>query len=893
MRPINKISHATLVIVAVMYLLMLAACGGGGGGNNSGTGANSGNTDPNGGNPVPDSGDSFLLSIKKFGDGRTTSNTGGIDCGENCSGSFKAGSTVILTASPDAGAEFLHWAGCDLANGNSCTITMDSDKIVLPTFGMDHISYKPEAIILDDAIMQQLIKQEGTTYYFEAQAETITSLLPGNIIVSNSGEGLLRKVVSVNSSSGAIVLETEDATFEDFIEEGTVAWTKMLSQADLQYSKDLSGGSQLRKTYMKSARSTTGPADALSFTLDINATLFEDEDGAKVEVIGSSESRFSIDFASSYGVIGINEFKTAFITDTTHDLELKITKKVPIMEIEKAIHSFYFTPIPINAFMVIVPQVVINVGVKGEAEGSLTSAISLNAVATAGVYYKKGNGWSPIGDYTATVENHRLETAAQASMIGYLSPEFSIKINAVAGPLLSAQGYLKAQSGLTSTNATDPLWWKIYAGVGAHIGAKVEIFSWLLAKYDVEIYSHEWQLAAGEYQPPTDNTPPSIPLGLSATAASDNQINLNWYASADNAVLAGYKVYRDGALLAEVSALSYVDTGLLPDTEYCYAVSAYDEVGNESGKSTSSCVRTRTLSDTTAPSIPVGLQASVNAESQIDLSWEASTDNQSVAGYKIYRNGVFAQSVVSTSFSDSGLAGTTQYCYQVAAFDDAGNESARSLEVCATTTQCNLCCELDGEEDIGLIYLRNELNIEVTPSWPDPDQLVTIELSMYTEDLEISNITWCINGGMVLTGIGEDRYTFRTGQAGQITTVKIIVELHDGRIFSRTFHINPAYIDLATKINYDAGYVEITATPVIIVDGRQLSAETLVYAWNTGIGITREYGLNVFIVWGRFTGSDMVLRVQASTVESNAIADGSIVIPAELLMELYLIQMGM
>jgi len=91
--------------------------------------------------------------------------------------------------------------------------------------------------------------------------------------------------------------------------------------------------------------------------------------------------------------------------------------------------------------------------------------------------------------------------------------------------------------------------------------------------------------------------------------------------------------------------------------------------------------------DITAPSVPADLSvaASPSPVDQINLSWTASTDNVGVAGYKIYRNSSYLKSVSTTSTSDTGLNLLTQYCYTVSGYDSAGNESAQSSQVCATT----------------------------------------------------------------------------------------------------------------------------------------------------------------------------------------------------------------
>lgn len=91
--------------------------------------------------------------------------------------------------------------------------------------------------------------------------------------------------------------------------------------------------------------------------------------------------------------------------------------------------------------------------------------------------------------------------------------------------------------------------------------------------------------------------------------------------------------------------------------------------------------------DTVAPTIPRNLMAVTISATQINLTWTASTDNVGVVGYIVYRNDMAspARAVNTNSYSDIGLTTSTQYCYQVSAFDAAGNESGRSSQACAIT----------------------------------------------------------------------------------------------------------------------------------------------------------------------------------------------------------------
>jgi chitodextrinase len=186
--------------------------------------------------------------------------------------------------------------------------------------------------------------------------------------------------------------------------------------------------------------------------------------------------------------------------------------------------------------------------------------------------------------------------------------------------------------------------------------------------------------------PPGDTEAPSVPQNLVATAVSSSQIDLTWDASTDNVAVVGYRIYRDNALVHTSPTNAYSDTGLAPATEYEYEVSAIDAVSNESARSTPASATTESA-DAEAPSVPQNLSATAVSSSQIDLTWDASTDNVGVTGYNIYRDNVLVDTSPTNAYSDTGLAPATEYEYEISAFDAASNGSARSAPDSATTHQ--------------------------------------------------------------------------------------------------------------------------------------------------------------------------------------------------------------
>ena len=189
-----------------------------------------------------------------------------------------------------------------------------------------------------------------------------------------------------------------------------------------------------------------------------------------------------------------------------------------------------------------------------------------------------------------------------------------------------------------------------------------------------------------------DMTPPSIPTGLAAAAASCSQVNLTWTTAVDvgGSGLRGYNLYRDGTFVKLVTGLSTSDAGRAASTPYSYTISAIDNAGNESARSAAASATTPACADTTAPTVPAGLTAAASGCSGASLAWTGSTDSggSSLKGYNVYRNNAFLKQVTATSTTDGGLAASTAYGYAVSAIDNAGNESARSAVVSVTIPAC-------------------------------------------------------------------------------------------------------------------------------------------------------------------------------------------------------------
>jgi hypothetical protein len=176
----------------------------------------------------------------------------------------------------------------------------------------------------------------------------------------------------------------------------------------------------------------------------------------------------------------------------------------------------------------------------------------------------------------------------------------------------------------------------------------------------------------------SDMTPPTVPASLAGTAVSSTQINLDWTASTDNVGVSGYKVYRNGSLVASVATSAYSNIGLLPATKYNYTVSAFDAAGNNSGLSSPVVVATP---DSPLPPPPVDTNVLLNSD------FESGT-----SPWMFYTNGTgtFLNNVAGPGSAHAGhititTPGTNVQFYQTGILLEANTSYRLSFKAYSTT----------------------------------------------------------------------------------------------------------------------------------------------------------------------------------------------------------------
>jgi glucose/arabinose dehydrogenase/fibronectin type 3 domain-containing protein len=337
-----------------------------------------------------------------------------------------------------------------------------------------------------------------------------------------------------------------------------------------------------------------------------------------------------------------------------------------------------------------------------------------------------------------------------------------------------------AKSG-TLQQTTNPLSIGGNTPYGEYFGGlldEVRVYNRALSATEVQT-AMTWPLVP----PVVDTTPPSTVTALTATAAGSAQVGLSWPAASDDVAVSGYQVERcqgtgctSFAPIGTVGTNVYTDAGLTSSTAYVYRVRATDAAGNLGGWSPSAAATTGVAGDTTAPTAPAGLAATVAGNTQVNLTWTGSTDDVGVTGYRIERcSGAnctnFAQvaTATTTTFTSTGLTAGTVYRFRVRAADAAGNLSAYSNIVAATTTAADttkptvpagLTATAAGATQVNLAWTASTDNVGVAGY--RVERCTGAGCTNYVEVAQPTGVTWSDTGRSPSTTY---RYRVRSADA--------------------------------------------------------------------------------------------------------------------------------
>jgi fibronectin type 3 domain-containing protein len=226
------------------------------------------------------------------------------------------------------------------------------------------------------------------------------------------------------------------------------------------------------------------------------------------------------------------------------------------------------------------------------------------------------------------------------------------------------------------------------------------------------------------------------------------------------------QVWLDNELVPDLST-NAIDVGTAPTGALqigeVQTGRTYDVVFDDAAFGTS---RLGPRGDSAPPAVPNGLTAAANSAFEVDLSWNANTDD--ATGYDIYRDGALLAAVGQvTSYADTTVLAGSTHTYAIAAVDSAGNTSAPSDGVPVTTPPAATPLFADGFESGDVSNWSSAVGLAVQSS--------TVRSGSYAA--EGATATGMTYAKEILPGTYTDAYARVafdvTSQSSQVTLLRL------------------------------------------------------------------------------------------------------------------------
>ena len=184
---------------------------------------------------------------------------------------------------------------------------------------------------------------------------------------------------------------------------------------------------------------------------------------------------------------------------------------------------------------------------------------------------------------------------------------------------------------------------------------------------------------------------------------------------------------------------------------------------------------------------------------------------------------------------------------------------------------------------------NSSLSVTSIPEIPRPNKNVSLSIESFSFNLNKAYISWSVDGVQKLVGIGKTSFSFKTGNVGVSSVIRISVSVGGGfDIITKNIHINPAEIDLLTDAinSYTPPFykgkalassnaiVKIVAVPNMVENGVRLPSKNIVYSWSWN-GNKRDiidqsgYGKNTIFIKKDMLRSNERIEVVASSISGS------------------------
>src|SRR5258708_6862894 len=177
----------------------------------------------------------------------------------------------------------------------------------------------------------------------------------------------------------------------------------------------------------------------------------------------------------------------------------------------------------------------------------------------------------------------------------------------------------------------------------------------------------------------------------------------------------------------------------------------------------------------------------------------------------------------------------------------------------------------------------SSITIDISPGNPIPYENTIVTLKSFSVNLDTVPISWFVNGGNTLSGIGKKNFSLKAPAANKETVVQAKIQLPDGEI-DKTLTIQPSIMVLLWQANdsyvppfykgkalpMEDSEIKVVAMPEIRTKTGNVDSKNLTYDWKKDYNNDAErsgYGKNFYLYTDDYLENTNSVQVKASTVE--------------------------
>lgn len=337
----------------------------------------------------------------------------------------------------------------------------------------------------------------GRGLSFSQPNPELSQILPGAILAlppsPSIPNGFFGKVTGISTSNNQLFVATTEASLSEAFMKASVNIDRALTAEDLSLTDDLT--EEVFPGEKKSKYSSRLTAADNGFSLRLEDYVMYQAGAARLAVDANMTVSPNLRFSFDVDNFRLKQLAFTIALNQSSDLKLKIQVNSNFLEAEKEVLRRQLNPIVVWVGVVpvvIVPEISFVARIEGNAAVGVEFGIRQTSNVTVGATYANAN-WNTIADFSGSFSANPPTPSAGVNIKGQIGPRFKLLLYGVVGPRADVGPFGELDVDLLRT----PLW-KIFGGIEANAGVRLQIFDKTLADQEFPgLIQHRRLIAEG------------------------------------------------------------------------------------------------------------------------------------------------------------------------------------------------------------------------------------------------------------------------------------------------------------------------------------------------------------------------------------------------------------